>query len=242
MVSIISTPGSSGWPGKWPSNTGLASGTGSRRARSVPPDRAALIRSTIWKYSSRIRDQAVFAATSASMLAAQVLQHEVLVGGDLALVDVLRPLLQRHLDAERLVDGEGDVEEIQAVDAQIVDRVTVRRDLLTRNVTGLGNDPGDRLKRGRHRPKPHRTSGRALTPAPRCRKSRPGRSGLRPGPHQALPPWTPHQRQRPLDSMTGSVGRGRAWARRRAPSGALRRAQAPPPPHSSEGFALWSRP
>jgi hypothetical protein len=27
MVSTSSTPGTNGWPGKWPSNTGLASGT-----------------------------------------------------------------------------------------------------------------------------------------------------------------------------------------------------------------------
>ena len=54
MVSIISTPGSSGWPGKCPSNTGLASGT-RQSARTVPAaGSSAVTRSTIWKYSSRI--------------------------------------------------------------------------------------------------------------------------------------------------------------------------------------------
>ena len=51
------------------------------------------------------------AATSASIREHEVLQHEVLLGRDLALVDLLRPLLERQLDAERLVDREGDVEE-----------------------------------------------------------------------------------------------------------------------------------
>ncbi len=61
-------------------------------------------------------------------LGAKVLQHEVFFGRDLAVVDFLRPLLERDLDAEGLVDGENDIEEIQAVDAEIVDRVAFRRD------------------------------------------------------------------------------------------------------------------
>src|SRR5580658_3081048 len=64
--------------------------------------------------------------------------------------------------------------------------MTFRRDLLTRNIAGLGNDPGNRLKRRRHRPKPHLTGGRALTPAPQRRKARPaGEAG------QGRCPWTP---------------------------------------------------
>ena len=50
-------------------------------------------------------------------LGAEVLQHEIFFGGNLAFVDFLRPLLERQLDPEGLVDGEGDVEEVQAVDA-----------------------------------------------------------------------------------------------------------------------------
>ena len=61
-------------------------------------------------------------------LGAQVLHEEVLFGRDLAVIDVLRPLFQRHLDAEFLVDGKDDVEEIEAVDAEIVDRVAFRCD------------------------------------------------------------------------------------------------------------------
>src|SRR5262249_19017613 len=57
---------------------------------------------------------------------AEVLQHEILLRGRLAVVDLLRPLLQRQLDAERLVDGEGDIEEVEAVDAEVLDRMAVR--------------------------------------------------------------------------------------------------------------------
>jgi hypothetical protein len=55
-----------------------------------------------------------------------------LFGGRLAVVDFLGPLLQRQLDSERLVDGKGDVEEIEAVDSQIIDRVALRRDRVAR--------------------------------------------------------------------------------------------------------------
>ena len=73
-------------------------------------------------------------------LFAEVLQHEILIGGRLAVVDFLGPLLERQLDAERLVDGEGDVEEIQAVDLEIVDGVTFRLNVFTRNVASFRND------------------------------------------------------------------------------------------------------
>ena len=91
--------------------------------------RSARLRSTIrsisWKYSRRIgRDaQASLGCDQFVDAGAEVLQHEILVGGRLAVIDFLRPLLERHLDAERLVDGEGDVEEVQAVDAEIVNGV-----------------------------------------------------------------------------------------------------------------------
>ncbi len=41
---------------------------------------------------------------------AEVLEHEILLGGGLAVVHFLGPLLQRQLDPESLVDGEGDVQ------------------------------------------------------------------------------------------------------------------------------------
>jgi hypothetical protein len=63
-------------------------------------------------------------------LGAQVLHDEIFVRRNLAVIDFLRPLLERHLDAEFLVDGEDDVEEIQAVDAQIVNSVAFGRDLV----------------------------------------------------------------------------------------------------------------
>src|SRR5215467_8239140 len=52
---------------------------------------------------------------------AQVVELKILLGGRLALVDLLRPLLERHLDSERLVDRKCNVEKVEAVDAEIVD-------------------------------------------------------------------------------------------------------------------------
>src|ERR1700674_1178514 len=77
---------------------------------------------------------------------AKVLEHEVLLGRRLALVHLLRPLLERQLDAEGLVDGKGDVEKVEAVDAEIVDGVAVGRDVLTRDVARFGNNIGDRVE------------------------------------------------------------------------------------------------
>src|SRR3984893_15985686 len=70
---------------------------------------------------------------------AQVVQLKILLGRRLAVVDLLRPLLERHLDPERLVDRKRDVEKIEAVDAEIVDGVAFRLDRVTRNVAGLGD-------------------------------------------------------------------------------------------------------
>src|SRR5215207_2596318 len=80
----------------------------------------------------------------------KVLQDEVFFCRNLALVDLLRPLLERELDAEGFVDGEGDVEEGKRIDAEIVDRVALRRDLLARDVGRLRNNARNRLERGGH--------------------------------------------------------------------------------------------
>src|SRR6267143_6983389 len=77
---------------------------------------------------------------------AQVVQLKILLSRRLAVVDLLRPLLERHLDAERLVDRKRNVEEIQAVDAEIVDGVAFGLDRLTGNVAGLGDDIGHGVK------------------------------------------------------------------------------------------------
>src|ERR1700712_4058878 len=81
---------------------------------------------------------------------AEVFQDEILLGRGLAVVDLLGPLFQRQLDAERLVDGEGDVQKVQAVDPQIVDRVAVGRYRVPRNVAGLRDNVGDLIECGRH--------------------------------------------------------------------------------------------
>src|SRR5262245_66374338 len=51
---------------------------------------------------------------------AEVVQLEILLGGRFAVVDLLRPLLERHLDSERLVDRKCGVTKIKAVDAEMV--------------------------------------------------------------------------------------------------------------------------
>ena len=54
---------------------------------------------------------------------AEILQHEIVVDRGAALIDLLGPRFERDLDAEFLVEGEDDVEEVEAVDAEIVDGV-----------------------------------------------------------------------------------------------------------------------
>src|SRR5262245_37138663 len=83
---------------------------------------------------------------------AEVLQHEILLGGRLAVVHFLRPLFERELDAERLVDGEGDVQKVEAVDAEVIDGMTLRLDLLARDIAGLGNNIRHGIEGRRHRP------------------------------------------------------------------------------------------
>src|SRR6185312_17542790 len=146
IASISSTPGISGRPGKCPSNIVLWVGTfaSTRIVRSLRL--RSMIRSMSWKYSIRIvsltssrlsfglgGDQLVDAG-------AEILQDEILLGRGLAVVDLLGPLLERQLDAERLIDGKGDIEKIEAVDAQILDCVAFRLDRVARNIAGLGND------------------------------------------------------------------------------------------------------
>src|SRR4051812_11586318 len=188
IVSVRSTPGTSGCPGKCPSNTVLCVGTIERASRR----RASRSNDTIWsiisKYSSRmgsgrgLKSEGLGSAWGEAGpdrrggsgllgrhqrvdLRDEVLQHEVLLGRDLALVHLLRPLLKRQLDAERLVDREGDVEEREGVDAEVVDGVTLGRDLVARDVGGLGDDVGYGLVRGGHRVALRRFSGQATRPA-----------------------------------------------------------------------------
>src|SRR5262245_35792453 len=82
---------------------------------------------------------------------AQVLEHEILVGRCFAVVYFLSPLLKWKLDPERLVDGEGDVQKIKAIDTKIIDRVTFRFNGVARNIAGFGDDIGYGVKRRRHR-------------------------------------------------------------------------------------------
>src|ERR1700716_1342453 len=111
----------------------------------------SVMRSISWKYSrcmaGRLRalggDQFVDAR-------AEIFQDKVLVGGRLAVIDFLRPFLQRQLDPERFVDRERDVEKIEAVDPQIVDGVALRRNRVAWNVAGLSDNRGDLIECGHH--------------------------------------------------------------------------------------------
>src|SRR4029077_10302310 len=82
------------------------------------------------------------------------------------------------LDAERLVDGKGDVEEIEAVDLEIVDGVTFGLDIFTRNVASFRNDFSHFIERGGHQTCSFRPR-RGWTPA-RSGACQPARAG---------PPW-----------------------------------------------------
>src|SRR5271170_5134051 len=82
---------------------------------------------------------------------AQVLQHEILIRRRFAVIDFLGPLFERKLYAERLVDGEGDVEEVETVDLKIVDGVTLRLDIFTRDIASFRNDFSHFIKRSGHR-------------------------------------------------------------------------------------------
>src|SRR4029079_11216978 len=153
IASISSTPGISGRPGKCPSNIVLSVGTlaSTRIVRSLRL--RSMIRSMSWKYSIRIGPRTLFCLGRDQVVdaGAEALPHDILLGRCLAVVDLLGPLLKRQLDAEGLVDGKGDIQEVQAVDAEVVDRVAVGRDRVARNVAGLGNNVGHGFERRRHR-------------------------------------------------------------------------------------------
>src|SRR5258708_6868806 len=74
---------------------------------------------------------------------AEIAEDEILLGGGFAVIDFLGPLLQRQLDSEGLVDGEGNIEKIEAVDAEIIDSMAVRLDRVARNVARRRDDVGD---------------------------------------------------------------------------------------------------
>src|SRR5271168_1825386 len=110
-----------------------------------PGRSSSTIRSISWKYSSRMVSRGLCRNETADA-GAQVLQNEVLLGGGLAVIDLLGPLLEGQLDPERLVDGECNVEEIEAVDPEIVDGVALQLDLVARYVAGLGDDGSHRIE------------------------------------------------------------------------------------------------
>src|ERR1700704_6285966 len=112
-------------------------------ARSFRPSMSmSMIRSMSWKYSRRmpVQGSCLLGGDKVVDARAQVLQHEILLGRCLAFGDLLRPLFDRHLDSERLVDRERDVEKVEAVDAEVVDDMALGLDVLARNVAGFGND------------------------------------------------------------------------------------------------------
>src|SRR4051812_42694106 len=108
-------------------------------------------RSIMWKYSSCMTERLGARALGRNQFVdagAQILQHEILLGGRLAVVDLLGPLFQRQLDAELLVDRKGDIEEIEAVDPEVIDGVAIRRDRVARDVAGFSDDRSDLIECG----------------------------------------------------------------------------------------------
>src|SRR3954471_11949895 len=113
------------------------------------------IRSMSRKYSRRmqprLRGRRALGGDQLVDARAEVLEHKVLLGCRLAVIDLLGPLLERQLDPERLVDRKSDIEEIEAIDPEIVDGVAVRRDLLALDVACFGNDVRHGVESRRHR-------------------------------------------------------------------------------------------
>lgn len=89
------------------------------------------------------RDEFVDAGT-------EVFQHKILVRTCLAVVDFLSPLLEGKLDAESLVNRECDIEKIETIDTQVIDRMTLWLDGVARDVAGLSDDIGYGVERRRH--------------------------------------------------------------------------------------------
>src|SRR5580698_2945836 len=103
-----------------------------------PSISSATMRSIMWKVSRCMRSASgALRRDQLVDLVGKIAQHEVLVGGGLAVVDLLGPLLERQLDAEGLVDGESDIQEVEAVDFEVVDGVAFRLDVLARNIAGF---------------------------------------------------------------------------------------------------------
>ena len=72
---------------------------------------------------------------------AQVLQDEVLIGSSLAVVDLLRPLLEREFYAEGLIDGERDVD---AIIDDLAGRFEAPRDVIAGDVLPMLQDLVDK--------------------------------------------------------------------------------------------------
>src|SRR4051812_7547450 len=121
-------------------------GTCASTVMVLSPILRSAMRSISVKYSSCIGGGRALGGNQFVDALAQVFQNEILLGRGLAVVDLLGPFFQRHLDPECLVDGEGDVEKVEAVDSQIVDRVALGGDGVTRNVTGFSDNVGDLIE------------------------------------------------------------------------------------------------
>jgi hypothetical protein len=61
-------------------------------------------------------------------------------------------LLKRQLDTERFIDGEGDVEEIEAINLEILGGMALGLDIFTRDVARFRNNFSDFIVRRGHQP------------------------------------------------------------------------------------------
>jgi len=81
---------------------------------------------------------------------AKIFHDEIFFGGRIAVIDLLGPAFQRDFDAEFLVDSKNNVEEVEAVDAQIVNGMALRRDIFYRDFTGIRDNLRDFVECIRH--------------------------------------------------------------------------------------------
>src|SRR5687767_6836863 len=96
-------------------------------------------RSRSWKYSMRMgfrppRTSCALRGHQIVDSCAKIPKHEILIGRRLAVVHFLGPLLDRKFDTECLVDRESNVEEIEAVDVEVVHRMALGFDFGWRNI------------------------------------------------------------------------------------------------------------
>ena len=77
------------------------------------------------------------------------MHHEVLLRQRHLQMCRMQPLLERHSDTKCFIDGKSDIEQIQAVNAQVTQQIALWYDCLAWNMTVPHYDIRDDLEGGR---------------------------------------------------------------------------------------------